>query len=949
MQFKKLAAIAGSAIMTGLAIAGPALATQVTQLGKISDMVSVTDSTVSFPIFVIGAAAATADVSGAVDMAVNLASNAVVTSSVTGTGAGESVTGGAKIATSGIYLTPFSNPQTIKGIITSSDIPSLLNGGTYSSSSGGSYPYKQYLYLLGQSTNSVPAKITFDRPTTENTPRVSFKTPGSSALWTYKLTFTTPVSLSGVTSTATLQTVIQGTTINFLGKDFVISDCTYSGTTDAGYISDITLLGGKNIVSVETGTPQTVTTDSKDYTVTLSGVAVQTIGGTNYYTAIGDVNGESFSMKAGETKTLSDGTVVAAIKVLQGKTGAADFATIAIGADKVKLASGSRTGADSGTTGTVTKSTSVVSELTSDIVSTGAAGWSVLTLKYVPSSDNWLAVGGSVADPFSSTFNIKFNSIVPDFSDTVNRQTLSWNPSGVNMLLTYKNAVDSEKQLYTLYYNTSSSAWQWGAAALSATGSDNGFRDLVFDEGQNISAVDQDYFVIQKGGFSHVLQYTSYTAATKTHTFTDESGNSLTAISSAGTGAAGDTADLIVDGNTFKVKLVDNSSKVINVDLVGDGNIAGTAAASYTGIGNSLGNETSFLVPKLITSGQGGLYFYRGGGTANLTVVDIWKYPRVGFAGIRLSRSGTTVTVGEYDDATAAWTNQTSTLTVVGNGLYGTQNYTVAKTPGIYIDYQVSCLNTTNVYDCTVSLGTTGGTAYSDRGFILVQEANQGGTTHNWLYLPVSYDTTNSRAYVNTTLYSDDTNYVENSLLGTATEYKGMTTYGTLADHLTSNLGGSATVSYPDVFTFGNVYVLTPTGTVSSGSTGGTTTTQRILPITADVVKLDTDSDIDSAVNGNDVVIVGGPCVNKIAAQVLDKTYPACGASSGIPENAALVQLFADKFATGKTALLVAGWEAANTDLASRIVQQSFPGATTAQKAESSLTITGTVASPSYS
>jgi S-layer protein (TIGR01564 family) len=142
---------------------------------------------------------------------------------------------------------------------------------------------------------------------------------------------------------------------------------------------------------------------------------------------------------------------------------------------------------------------------------------------------------------------------------------------------------------------------------------------------------------------------------------------------------------------------------------------------------------------------------------------------------------------------------------------------------------------------------------------------------------------------------------------------------------------------------------MTPTGTVSSGGTGGTMTTQQVLPITADVVKLDTDSDINTAIQNNDVIIVGGPCINHIAAQALGKTYPACGASSGIPENAALIQLFTDKFATGKTALLVAGWEAANTDLAARIVQTGFPGATSTQLAGTTLTVTGTVASPSYS
>jgi hypothetical protein len=158
---------------------------------------------------------------------------------------------------------------------------------------------------------------------------------------------------------------------------------------------------------------------------------------------------------------MSDGTTIAAIKVLQGKTGAADFATIAIGADKIKISS----------TGTVTKGTTVVSELTSALTSTLSGGWSLFSLTYTPSLDNWLSAGGSLTDPFASTFNIKFNSIVPDFSDTANRQTISFNPSGYNMYLTYKNAADAEKQMPT-FYTTDGTTWRLASAAATASPAD---------------------------------------------------------------------------------------------------------------------------------------------------------------------------------------------------------------------------------------------------------------------------------------------------------------------------------------------------------------------------------------------------------------------------------------------------------------------------------------------
>ena len=83
MQFKKLAAIAGSALLGALAIAGPVAASTVTSVASINSMASST----SFPIFVVGASAQTADVAGAVNIAVGMAS-------AVGGGGGGVVSGG---------------------------------------------------------------------------------------------------------------------------------------------------------------------------------------------------------------------------------------------------------------------------------------------------------------------------------------------------------------------------------------------------------------------------------------------------------------------------------------------------------------------------------------------------------------------------------------------------------------------------------------------------------------------------------------------------------------------------------------------------------------------------------------------------------------------------------------------------------------------------------------
>ena len=119
---------------------------------------------------------------------------------------------------------------------------------------------------------------------------------------------------------------------------------------------------------------------------------------------------------------------------------------------------------------------------------------------------------------------------------------------------------------------------------------------------------------------------------------------------------------------------------------------------------------------------------------------------------------------------------------------------------------------------------------------------------------------------------------------------------------------------------------------------GGGATAGLKVPI---VAKLDTEV-VSSDKTGSNLVIVGGPCVNRLAAEVLGLTYPACGTTSTITANTAIIQLFANKFATGQTALLIAGWEAADTRRASRVVQTgtALAGMTAAKATVSS---TGTV------
>lgn len=106
-----------------------------------------------------------------------------------------------------------------------------------------------------------------------------------------------------------------------------------------------------------------------------------------------------------------------------------------------------------------------------------------------------------------------------------------------------------------------------------------------------------------------------------------------------------------------------------------------------------------------------------------------------------------------------------------------------------------------------------------------------------------------------------------------------------------------------------------PTGSsvVSTGGSSSVTTT-KINPIAVGAAVLD--SSVNLASEAKNLIVVGGPCANSVAASLLKTTADSCGA--GFTPGKAIIQLFDTPM--GKTAMLVAGYEATETQAASRAV-----------------------------
>lgn len=86
------------------------------------------------------------------------------------------------------------------------------------------------------------------------------------------------------------------------------------------------------------------------------------------------------------------------------------------------------------------------------------------------------------------------------------------------------------------------------------------------------------------------------------------------------------------------------------------------------------------------------------------------------------------------------------------------------------------------------------------------------------------------------------------------------------------------------------------------------------------------------------VIVVGGPAINQLTAQLLGKEYPAYGANSGLSEGQAVIEL---KKNNGNYALLVYGWEADDTRRAG-LVMKNYADFATQFKDKTSVAVKGT-------
>jgi hypothetical protein len=167
-------------------------------------------------------------------------------------------------------------------------------------------------------------------------------------------------------------------------------------------------------------------------------------------------------------------------------------------------------------------------------------------------------------------------------------------------------------------------------------------------------------------------------------------------------------------------------------------------------------------------------------------------------------------------------------------------------------------------------------------------------------------------------------------------------TFGTYVLKDASDTDGKVieTLTYPKAQMYADVYLVESSVTIIPGSagTGGTVAGLGYVAVADDSY---------SQVSSKNVIVLGGTCVNSVAAKLLTNNTAKCGAdwttATGAGAGEWIIQSFNNPDASGKVALVVAGWDRADTKNAVTYLITQKPDTTVGKKLKGTTASTATV------
>jgi len=609
------------------------------------------------------------------------------------------------------------------------------------------------------------------------------------------------------------------------------------------------LYGSGETVSVSAGESRTVTIGESDHVVELIAAETSTTGQLS-------IDGLTKSVTEGSSYTFSGGIVIYVKDIIyQQYAGGLQRAELIIGANSLKLENGKTVREGTGTGTKIDKTKATIKAGSGDLIS----GFTVEVAMAENDLDH-IGVGGSFVDPVFGGLKVDLASATPAL-DSESRGSITIDTDGSRTAyVTFESARASEELKFAYAHdNTTATTSVQPLLAYDSTEVDGkGFIHVL--EGEN--AKEGDLIVINQGDMGTILKVddisTDVDETTGTVEFTDVlTGEDIEQTLTNGTGGFSLASATLGGGTGYSIWAQgEGSSGTVNITW--DGTTATT------------------LFPRIKLKDGGWIALLTETTVANATAVV-------------LPNGITTITT----DGTKV-SNETPYQVIEGI------NWTKRNSAGsVVIDGIGASTN-----DGACNFNSTNGPAV-----LFIEPKKWDDPSYgDYICIPLKTEgTTTTEIAVNTpiiggshpafvTLESDSDIRQTVDKFGSFIQEDG-------------NENNEITITYPGSQMFLDVLFAAEGATVTPGSSG-TGSVETLGSITK------RDNEI-SAIQDRNLIIIGGSCINAAAAKALGVSEGTCGSAftdaTGVGADQFLIKVVDSPYASGKIAMVVAGYEAADT------------------------------------
>lgn len=864
MEIKRILAGGLAALMAGTTLAFGAFA-----VTTLDDFVTPpTDSTLSSPVIVVGDMSAGALSTAAIAQAkaedtiaaADIAAAMMGYATTTGTCA---ATGEGMAVSSGADIST-ANTKLYLGDGLNTAKSTLTKSDLPTILASGTVTVSGTAYTYDQYINLESKAITFGKSSQTIEPQLYIDMGANAQTPAYNATvvFNKPLNISDASN-------VQGKTLDIFGGSYLIA--TGSGATTAGY--DPLILYDAGLTQTLTqDVPVTVNIDDTDYTIEATYV-----GST---TAVIKVNEESTDPLAAAGSDVRGGLNVYVKSILyKGVQGQTDKVIVSLGSGKLTLGTGNKAkfgqSAETSVDKTLVTMTGDGNGLSKMMVSVGAQ----------KSSEDYVLIDEQYTDPVFKGFKLGLGGITPAL-DSSARSTITIEPSGSLGIQLSMTDYRGEDVAIIIAYDNDSSSSSITPVLTDATG-----YEYHVLEGELVQ--EDEYVILAQGDFSHLFQVTDINnlgESTAAVTLKDMFSEDVISVSMTSPGYR--NATFYVDGQAYYVNITEAEDLSFTW---------GTTAGV-----NDTGNQTT-IFPYL--RGQNGELVAIVGNTTFLTLANATYYDVPGGNGdtgrssmyIRDDGLGyTSVSAGSENSVTAGQLTW-----------YIMDQAPTGASPANQTIYNVSGVSLYDDYPAIIVLEEKGRDMASalKRDAIIAKTKTDGQTSPKLSISTSAGDVTMTAS----------TKSTGNNSIADTYEYHELDRYGTYVKYDTYTQG-KVEIFYPDtqgVMTA--AFGIDPTFSTSAAAAGSTY--EAAVPITNAVAKFASEI---AATPTADLILIGGPCVNTLVAQLLNMStasgdcyneFVAAYPTKGV------VKVVEDAFVTGKKALIVAGKTASDTrDLADNYV-----------------------------